>query len=168
MANDWDRVARKVSKLSTDLGREGRRQRLQLIGDLASDIANRSLEADIGDRSLSHWPRSNPVDMSIKGFLDVDGGAVEVKPVKRQAAGPWRVRESGRKAYEVGDRRQSGTRLRKKTGERVAKMRVVKRKTGAAGGHQTWSKAVTEMAQRIPEAAHKDVQEALRRQFGEG
>lgn len=165
---DFGQLDRKVAKLVSDLGKEGRRQRLELIGDTAAGIANRHLEADIGDRSLSHWPRGDPVDMTMSRFLDIDGGAVEVRPKNRRAAGPWRVRESGRKAYAAGDRRQSGTRVRKRDGAVVAKNRIVKRTTGAAGGKGTWSSAVDEMARKVPEAAHRDVQEALRRQFNGG
>ena len=168
MADDLAGFGRKIETIAKKLDTEQRKQRLERIGETASAIANQSLTADIGDHSLSHWRRKggDPVDMTIGFKADVDGGTVEVRPNVRQAAGPWRVRESGRKSYAAGDRRNSGTYKSKKTGQVRQKTRKVKRNVAAAGGHQTWSKAVAEMAKQVPEVAHKDVQAILRSQFG--
>jgi len=158
--SDFDRLALKLSKLRADLDGP------QLLRDAAKDLVplvGAAVRADLGDLSMSHWRRSNPIE--IVGMVDeLATGGVEIAPA-RKARGPMRVLESGRKAYAAGDRRVSGTRVRQRDGVVVAKTRRVKRTTGAAGGRGTWSDADEMIRERAPAALNAQKVAALGRYF---
>lgn len=117
----------------------------------------------LGDGSMSGWSRRSQIE--IEGRAARSGDDVEIVP-KGRAAGPMRVLESGRKSYQVGDVRHAGFRTRKRTGERVAKSRKVKRVVGSVEGKGTWSRAAEEIARVAPPLANRIKQQAIARQFG--
>lgn len=91
------------------------------------------------------------------GWHSKGGGAIplkiafKVKPYQLvmmrdgKSVGPWRVAESGRKAYKAGDQRSRGFRTRKKTGERFERFATVKGTVGATKGFGAWTKAEAQM-----------------------
>ncbi len=139
----------KLRKIVTDLGKAAQKD------------ADEALRADIGDQSMSHWRRDKPFDLSVDSKLESDS-SVTIGPA-RKIQGPWRVLNEGRSSYSAGDRRQTGFRTVKKTGERVAKTRKVKRNIGAHGGKGTWNDALGKIEQRTPVRIARANREALAR-----
>lgn len=127
---------------------------LDAVGqELKPDVGD-AVRADIGDQSMSGWRRGKPV--TIDGRYDVKGDLLVVTP-QRMAAGPMRVLESGRSAYAAGDTRRTGTRTRKRTGEKVATTRRVGRAVGATRGKGTWGDAEQLLEQDAPAAVERAV-----------
>lgn len=124
------------------------RRHLKVVGKELEPYVGQAIRQDgIGDQSLSGWTRKNP--MVIDGHSDlstsVDNGIFMSPGARsgnwRNAFGPMRILEDGRKAYTAGDKRRKGTRTRKKTGEKVDTFRKVKRNVGAQKGRETWTHA---------------------------
>lgn len=156
--------ATKLDRLAGDLQGKVLRDMRDAVAKGAVKDAAKALTADIGDQSMSHWPRRNPFTLSAE-TKNVSDGVVEVLPARR-ARGPWRVLESGRQAHTKGDRRAS-YRTSKKTGKPL-KGRLVKRSGGATRGKGTWSEATAVMARETPKRTQVELHKALGRRFTGG
>jgi hypothetical protein len=156
---DLAAFALKVDKVLNELDDPGL---FRAVGMEGKKLADRAVRNDIGDMSMSGWRRGNPFD--VKSRFDVAERTVEISP-ERRAKGPMRVLEEGRKAYNAGDSRSSGSRVRKRDGAVIAKTRKVKRNVGAHGGKGTWSDATADMERELPKAAHQHVTRVLRKHF---
>ena len=160
MSADLAAFALKVDKTIKDLADE---KMLKAVGEAGDKIAEHAVRADIGDMSMSGWQRGKPFD--VKSRWDIVGPlSVEITP-ERRARGPMRVLEEGRRAYVAGEKRASGTRVRKRDGVSVTKYRKVKRNVGATKGKQTWSDATEVMGRELPKVAHEHVTKVLRKHF---
>lgn len=154
---------RKLDKLADGvLSGDGQRRMLLAVGKELAPLVDASVRAEIGDLSLSHWARGKPVDIHGQANLNADG--VEIKAAGK-GGGPLRNLQSGRQSYAAGDRRNSGTYVSKKTGERKQKTRKVKRNTGAHGGRGVWDDAVGRIHDRYPGAYHDAQVSAMGRLF---
>ena len=156
---DLAAFALKVDKVLNELDDPGL---FRAVGMEGKKLADRAVRNDIGDMSMSGWRRGNPFD--VKSRFDVSERTVEISP-ERRVRGPMRVLEEGRKAYNAGDSRSSGSRVRKRDGAVIAKTRKVKRNVGAHGGKNTWSDATADMERELPKAAHQHVTKVLRKHF---
>lgn len=143
---------RRLALYQAELRGKAERARLVDIGKLAADDIARAVattparHGSLSDRSMSRWHARGREPFALTGHYEVDGSTVAIDPAAegpgwRKGAGPIRVLESGREAYQQGDRRKAGTRTLKRTGERVDKFRTVNRATGATRGKGTWTRA---------------------------
>lgn len=164
VADDLKGFAARLDRFVDDLTREAVKESLAMLGREATRDAAKALVADIGDTSMSGWPRRSPFDLSIRSEVQVSEGGVLVEPFRR-AKGPWRVLNDGRQTYRAGDRRQSGTRARKRDGVTVAKFRKVKRNVGSVDAKNTWREAVEIMVREAPKREHRVVQSVLAKHF---
>lgn len=148
------RFGRDLDKIEVVVGRES-------VPDVAEAV-----RGELGDLSMSRWWRGNPVQ--IVGAVAKRADGVEVVPLGR-ARGPMRVLESGRNAYALGDRRNSGgVRRSRKTGQLYQPTRRVKRATGVVRGRGTWSDAARLMADRMPKRAQAALHDVMANVFRGG
>lgn len=163
MAEDLGAFARKLDRFADDLVADAVKGALKELGRAATQDAAKALRADIGDESMSGWPRRSPFVLTAQATVQ-DDSSVLVAPFRR-ARGPWRVLESGRTAHRAGDKRVTGTRVRKRDGVRVDKTRRVKRNVGAFPAKNTWSEAVEVMGAETPKREARVVREVLAKHF---
>ena len=163
MADSLADLSRKLDRVADDLKSPALVKRVaeKAVGDIAEAV-----RGDLGDLSMSRWMRSAPVEIVGAVERAPDGGFA-VAPVRR-ARGPMRVLESGRNAYAAGDRRVSGSRVSKKTGERTTKTRKVKRAGAGTGGRGTWSDAEALIVARTGGRFEQEAQAVMARQFMRG
>lgn len=153
--NDFDRVARRIDGLQAELDGRAMNDRLKMVGKELEPLVERAIRGDIADTSMSGWTHKKPAELTGRSELSttVKNGIFVAPAIKggawRRGLGPMRVLQDGRKAYNAGDRRRSGTRTKKKTGEVVDKFRRVKRTVGATQGKNTWDEAVQLMSKDI-------------------
>jgi hypothetical protein len=147
-SREFARLQKKIERLQSELDGPAYRRRLKEVGKKVEPYVGQAIRQDgLSDQSMSGWPRKNPMVLDGYSALSssVSGGIFVAPGVKggnwKNALGPMRVLQDGRKAYTKGDRRQKGTRVRKKTGETVATFRKVKRNLGATKGKETWTHA---------------------------
>lgn len=159
MSRDLAAFGLKVDKVLNELDDPAL---FRAVGMEGKKLANRAVRIDIGDMSMSGWRRGKPFDITSR--FDVAERTVEISP-ERRAKGPMRVLEEGRKSYQAGDTRSSGTRTRKKDGVVVNKTRRVKRNVGSTAGKNTWSDATADMERELPKVAHQHVTRVLRKHF---
>lgn len=154
----FDQFAAKLQRLDRALDGPDKARLLTDLGVRAKADVTEAVEADLGDRSMSHWRRGDPIDLASR--FDVAGDAVTVTPTPR-TRGPWRVMEDGRRPggafdlVQVGRRRKDGTRRARSRG----------RNQGATEGKQTWTEAAALIEDRTPKRVHEAVQRALRQIF---
>jgi len=142
----------RLTMLQREMTGQAARDRLTKVGMAVKGEVADAVRADIGDTSMSGWPRKGPVEITGR-FEVLSATELSVQPVGK-ALGPMRVLESGRQAYQAGDRRRSGSYRSKKTGDVRQKSRTVSRNTGATKGKGTWSDAVDRLVRRIPNEYH--------------
>lgn len=159
-------LERRVGELAAEFDGTAGRKRLEVVAKQTSKDVDEAVRADLGDQSMSGWRRNSPIPVTGVGKV-VSDTEIEVAPAAR-AKGPMRVLEQGRQSYAAGDRRSSGSYVSKKTGERRAKSRKVKRNTKATVGKGTWSDALALMADRVPKRVDDQVVDAIRRHIGRG
>ena len=129
---------------------------LHVLGKGAKGDAVKAVEGDLGDRSMSHWRRGAPIEVTAR-YDQVADNAIDVGP-ERKNRGPWRVLEDGRQAgsafdlVQVGKRRKDGTRRGKSRG----------RNQGATEGKGTWSDAVAIMDNETPKRVAEEHDKVLR------
>ena len=163
--------ARKLERVQHDLSPEGFREQLDRVGRKLADEVDAAVKStpaargSLSDMSMSGWRRSRPIP--ITGFHKVTGDGIEVAPA-RMSRGPMRVLESGRASYGAGDRRQSGTRVRKKDGQRVDRYRKVKRNVGGTDGKGTWSVASGKVVAKATPMLHDEELRVMTRWFRRG
>lgn len=144
MADTFASYGARLDKVNRSLAGPDAQKLLHAIGKAAKDDAGEAAAGDLGDRSMSHWRRGNPIELAARYDLTSDT-ALDVSPTPR-SRGPWRVMEDGRKSgsasdlVQVGKRRKDGTRRGKSRG----------RNQGATQGKGTWSDASALMADRTP------------------
>lgn len=148
-----------MSRISTEFASPSALARASREG--AKD-ATGVIRSRIGDTSMSHWTRKRPIDLTLKGKV-ISDHEFEVAPA-RNAAGPSKVLNQGRKAYGVGDRRLTG-KVSKKTGKPLAR-RAYKRAVHGHGGKHTWDDGRKLIEQRTAKRLHDDFVKVLRREFG--
>jgi hypothetical protein len=107
-----------------------------IVGAQAKEDAKTAVARDIGDHSMSGWPRAKPLDLAAE-WKSLDDGII-VRPTGR-TRGPWRVMEDGRKAYRAGQFRSRGSRVGK--GGAYTRLALVSGTVGATQGKSTWSDA---------------------------
>ncbi len=154
----------KLEQLARDLSGKERQAMLRKVGKRGIELSEKAVRNDIGDQTMSGWPRKKPYDLDFRTDLPSDH-EVEVNPAFK-ARGPVRVLESGRQSYAAGDKRKAGTRTRKKDGATVDKMRKVKRTVGATKGKGTWSDATHDMEKELPRLAAEEFRALLGKRFG--
>ena len=156
MADTFATYADKLSKLEKALSGPEAEKLLHAVGKAAKADATEAVQADLGDRSMSHWRRGSPIELAARYDVKSDS-EVEVLPTPR-SRGPWRVMEDGRRAgsaydlVQVGKRRKDGTRRGKSRG----------RNSGATQGKNTWTEASALMEQRTPERVQEEHVKVLR------
>jgi hypothetical protein len=148
-SGDFPGLSKKLDGLMGELSGENARRRLEVAGKKMEPLVAQAVQNDIGDHSLSGWTHKAP--MNITGHSEkakstdtgifIAPGAADT--LWHRGLGAMRVLESGRNSYAAGDRRVSGSRVRKKDGQRVAKTRKVKGNVGATKGKGTWADAET-------------------------
>lgn len=158
---DLATFAHKMDRVIKDLADE---QMFKAVGEAGKKLANRAVQNDLGDMSMSGWRRGKPFDVESRYDIEEAARTVEISP-QRKAKGPMRVLEDGRQAYSAGARRKSGTRTRKKDGAVIEKYRTVSRNMGATKGKQTWTDATELMERELPKVAAKHVETVLRKHF---
>jgi hypothetical protein len=165
-------LQKKLDNVAQEFDGRARKSRMVAIGKECEKDVERAIRGDINDLSMSGWSRSKPMDMTGHSEIasSVDMGLFIAGAAKsglwHRGLGGMRVLQDGRKAYAKGDRRRSGTRIRKKDGVVVEKFRKVKRTTGATQGKGTWDDAVAEIEKNIGKRIHAGiVQDTLRRYF---
>lgn len=161
-------LGRKLDRLESNLtSGKGARAVSKIVGDAAIKDADEVLRStgsrngSLADASMSHWPRSNPFELTTRA-RNLSDHEVQIEPSPK-ARGPWRVLESGREAHVKGNRRES-TRTSKKTGKPL-KGRLIKRTGGASVGKGVWTKVEATVAQRTPprvaDAVHDVIAKSL-------
>jgi hypothetical protein len=169
VAQDLGALAVKAQRMQTELADPAMQARLKRVAERLTKVADAAVPADIGDQSMSGWKDrdGNAIEMLTAAKELPDGGA-EVAP-KRALRGPWRVLTDGRRATMVNDKGQmyrlGGTRVRKKDGLRVDKIRKVKRRSGATRGKGTWRDAMNDMERAAPKLLADEANRALVRAF---
>lgn len=108
-------------------------------GDLGTDAGFTG-----GRRRGGGWRMKGGEVIPLEVDFTIEGNTLTMKR-KGKSAGPWRVAESGRKAYAAGDKRSRGFGKTRKDGTRREKFSTVKGTVGAAKGFGTWTKAENEM-----------------------
>lgn len=129
-----------------------------IVGAQAKEDAKDAVRNDIGDQSMSGWPRSNPLHPQAEWKPDGDG--IVVRPTGR-TRGPWRVLEDGRKAYRAGQFRSRGVRQLK--GGAVTRLALVSGTVGATQGKDTWTDATVLMSKDAPKKITKAKVAAVRK-----
>jgi len=140
-----DSFARKIDRLADDLAGRAMRAQLDAVGVGAKKDASASLRSDIGDESMSNWPRRGRTQQLRVGYTVRGDTSLVVHPAGRASAGGWRILESGRNAAEGP--RMVGPRLLKSG--KVSRARQ-KRWSGRSDGKLTWSEAVEVMERNTP------------------
>ena len=159
-------AAAPFGKAAKSLSKDGLNEVEKAVDAAAQDIAVRAASADLGgDASFSGWRRNKPIPLAVHTEKWKGGAGVIILPT-RQTAGLWTVAESGRKAYARGERRQSGTRTRKKDGVVVAKYRKVGRNLGATSGKSTASDAVGMFRSTIPTVISREITKSISKYLG--
>lgn len=170
--DDWQRLQKRVDGLVSEFDGSAFKTRLKAVGKELEPLIEDAVKSDIGDTSMSGWRHKAP--MNLTGYsapsTSVQSGIFMAPSVKHavwnRGLGPMRVLQDGRQAYNAGDRRASGWRTKKKTGEVVQKFRKVKRKVGATKGKQTWTHAVDRMSKDIGKRVNRVVvKDATKRHF---
>ena len=171
--NDWQRIYKRVDGLSAEFDGRAFNDRLKAVGKELEPLVERAVANDIGDHSMSGWRRGKPFEITghSEPATTVPTGIFVSPALKganwRKGHGPMRVLQDGRKAYNAGDRRRTGTRTKKKTGEVVDKFRRVKRVVGATQGKNTWDDAVALMSKGIGERVDRlAVKDILKKTWG--
>lgn len=160
MADTLGSYADKVRRFEQALQGPDAEKLLNVVGKAAKQDAAEAVEADLGDRSMSHWRRGNPIELAARYDVRSDS-EVEVLPTPR-SRGPWRVMEDGRRAgsaydlVQVGRVRKDGTRRGRSRG----------RNSGATQGKNTWTEASALMEQRTPERVQDEHVKLIRRTLG--
>lgn len=146
----------KMERLQREVGGEGQRRMLDVLGKGAKQDVEAAVHGDLGDLSMSHWWRGRPIQ--IQGRYDVKGDTVEVTPSPR-ARGPMRLLQDGRRGggshdlVLVGRVRKDGTRRARSRG----------RSSGATRGKGTWSDATDRIARETPKRAEQEFVKSLKR-----
>lgn len=150
-----------IEAIRDELGGKKAKTRMEAYGELLAPMVDDAVRADLGDLSMSHWRRGNPIP--ITGDYSAGQDELAVTP-SRRSVGLMRVLEDGRSAYAAGDKRASGRYTSKKTGDVRQKYRTVKRSTGATRGKGTWTDATRRLTDRarkvVPEVLIRDVLKA--------
>ena len=163
---DFASLEHRLGLLAAEFDGTAGRKRLEAVAkDTAKDV-DEAVRADLGDQSMSGWRRGSPIPVTGTAEV-VSATEIKVSP-PRTALGPMRVLEQGRQSYAAGDRRAAGSYVSKKTGERKAKTRKVKRNTKATAGKGTWSDAVRLMQGRVGKRVDAQVVDAIRSHIGRG
>lgn len=149
-------LANRFAELAYELDQEALKIINAKVEEGAKSDIEQAVRGDIGDLSMSGWPRKRP--MLITGHAEIKNESIEVRPATdgagwRRGLGPMRVLESGRSAYTKGDSRFSGNYVSKKTGLVRAKSRKVKRNVAATEGRRTWSDALVLLKKNTPDRA---------------
>jgi len=142
----------------------------KIISTAVQDVAKADVEAavrgDIGDITMSGWPRSQP--MPISAHMQVEGEAIVVRPGTtgagwRKGMGPMRVLQEGRRATLI-DTSGRKPKMYRMNGE---KRRRVKKASVATRGKGTWSHAMERLMKSTPKAAREALMvDAVRNIFG--
>ena len=154
MADDFAAFNRKLDKFRDQLDGKQLRSSLEAVAKPAKDDAAEAVRGDLGDQSMSHWRRGNPIQILARYDFPSDH-EIEVKPAPR-ARGPWRVLEDGRRPggshdlVQVGRTRKDGTRRAKSRG----------RNQGATAAKRTWSEAADLIERRTPDRVDRYVVKA--------
>lgn len=149
-------LARNLADAASDVKPD--RESLFAVGERLVPLVARAVASDIGDTSMSNWRRGHPIPIGGAAHVSADGLMITRD---RTSAGMMRVLQDGRQSYAKGDRRQSGTYVSKKTGERTLKTRKVKRDTAASAGKGTWVDAEVLMHDAAPSAVFGTVGEEM-------
>lgn len=173
MTSDFLRAADHVLRMADSHSPAATKKQLDSLSRKATkawDVAVRltpSKEGSLADASMSHWRRSNPIHIGVRSKVTMHGsdGEMRVDPTPA-ARGPMRVLESGRKSYAKGDKRVAGTRLRKKTNDRVLKYRKIKRNIAGTAGKGTWTRAETAASTALNAEVTTERLRAVARVFG--
>lgn len=160
--DDWQRLHKRIDGLAAEFDGRAFKDRLAKVGKQLEPLVENAVVNSIGDTSMSGWTHKKPAELTGRSELSttVETGIFVAPALKggawRRGLGPMRVLQDGRKAYNAGDRRASGTRVKKKTGEVVTKYRKVKRKVSATKGKGTWTAAVNAMSRGIGDRVDKE------------
>ena len=137
---DVARTSRHMGRLADEFSPRGMRPDLNKLGMVAKADAARAVTGSIGDLSMSHWRRGNPIP--IVSRFDVEGTVLTVQPAPR-GRGPMRVLEDGRRARDA----QSKVSFRQlKSGAVKVRRGKTTARSGATKGKQTWTHAVEAMS----------------------
>lgn len=156
MADTFDSYGKRIDKLGRALKGPEAEKLLHAVGKAAKDDAAKAAQADLGDRSMSHWRRGNPIELAARYDLTSDQ-SIDVTPTPR-SRGPWRVMEEGRKGgsatdlVQVGRRRTDGTRRGRSRG----------RNSGSTQGKNTWTEATDLMERETPKRVDAEFTKTLR------
>ena len=158
--NDTAKAVTKLSNVATALSGPAMEKRLTQVGLGAKRDGDAAVTAELGDNSMSNWPRGRPIAIRVR--FESSASKLEVTPAPR-SRGPWRVLEDGRKPggsfdlIQVGRRRKDGTRRGKTRG----------RNQGATPAKRTWTKATIVMGKNAGKKAGRltvdDVRKAWQR-----
>jgi hypothetical protein len=152
--------AGRIEKVERALHGPDMEKLLHAVGKGAKADAVQAVESDLGDRSMSHWRRGNPIEIGAR--YDMHGeSAIDVGP-ERKNRGPWRVLEDGRQSGAATDLVQYGK--ARKDGTRRAMSRG--RNQGHTSGKRTWSDAVALMEKATPKRVQDEHVKALRDALG--
>lgn len=146
-----------MEQVAREMDGTAARARLARVGKASTGDVESAVRGDLGDLSMSGWRDKSGEPIDLGGIAHVlSDSQVAIDPAAigginwAKGLGPIRVLQDGRQSYAAGDRRQSGSRLSKKSGERVAKTRKVKRTVGGHAGKGTWTHATEIMAREMP------------------
>lgn len=158
MAGEFGPFLAKMERLQREVGGEGQRRMLDVLGKGAKQDVEAAVHGDLGDLSMSRWWPGHPGQ--IEGRYDVKGDTVEVTPTPR-SRGRFRVLEDGRRGggshdlVLVGRVRRDGTRRARSRG----------RSSGATRGKGTWTDATNRIARETPKRAELEFVKSIKRVF---
>lgn len=168
------RVHKWANQIERELDGSAAKARTRRVGFVLQREVDAAVRRDLGDQSMSGWPRGNP--LRISGRSKVLSPTDVLIGARRGAGGPMRVLQSGRNMGQTGAvlgpgaNRTSGLTARTKAGN-VRKVRATKgrRWNGYTAPKRTWSKAESEIGNKAPGVVHDVfVIEPLRRAVRKG
>ena len=168
--------ARQFRQLSTAL-RSGMRPVDEKLIRKGQRIADEVIRADLGDTSMSGWPRGNPIELGLRAKkLSGRTHGVIFFPA-RHVAGPLTVRQRGRNRVGAGglERSFSGPAMNHRTGVTARNRRtgnLIRRRSrrrrwnGTTDGKGTGDRITSRLQRELPDVVIEGVAELTRRTIG--
>lgn len=167
MADTFQSLNAKIARLVKELDDDD--AVLKDIGKMAKDEAAEAVRSDIGDESMSGWPRRAPIAVAVRWDI-VGKGKLLVKPASRRSAGPWTVMEQGRNQGNASgfagpsiNRKTGLTSFTKSGAVRKSRGARARRWNGVTQGKGTASDAVAKIEAKVPRMVQTHVPQAIRK-----
>lgn len=166
--------AGKVDRIAVDLD-SGSKAAMRTVGMGAKADAVEALRAELGDGSMSGWPRrGKTAELPVRYTVGSSGDAVIISPQGSASAGGWSILQSGRNqgsasgVHGPGQFAADGSTVRTKSGRvKASKRRKARRWNGTTQPKHTWGEASALMVKRTPGRVRDEMlHRALKRHLG--